>query len=250
MTKTFLKLRFELELLRSVWCSPLNRHMPHNWHVCRGTGAISPVTHLSRLPALRGRKKKVRGRLSKADIFYRCWRNLHSPSFHFDIWTAWKEFQSLSLLSECSLFPTPPGLAVWRLPGDSPLLPRGTRLPQEGAVRSAQLPAEHGASRRGVDGWLQGALLQPQPPGQEGRRRPWCRGCVGGAVVRNVWSGRLHSCKDFSPPAGCDEMLGLPAACLSHSQALLSQQVTSHHLAGESAPAPGADKSKKKKKRS
>lgn len=105
------------------------------------------------------------------------------------------------ILSDCGLFPNPPGVAVWRLAGDPPLLPRGTRLPQEGAVRSAQLPAEHGASRRGVDGRLQGALLQPQPAGQKGRAPPGgARARVlmrVAAAARNVWSRRLRNCKSL-----------------------------------------------------
>jgi len=59
-------------------------------------------------------------------------------------------------------------VAVRGLAGDPPLLPRGPRLPQEGALRPTQLPAEHGARRRGVDGLLQGALLQQEPPRQKG----------------------------------------------------------------------------------
>ena len=40
-----------------------------------------------------------------------------------------------------------PGVAVWGLAGDPPLLPRGPRLPKEGPLRQAQLPPEHGARR-------------------------------------------------------------------------------------------------------
>lgn len=49
------------------------------------------------------------------------------------------------------------------------MLARGSRLPQEGALRAAQLPAEHGPGGRGVDGFLQEAFLQPEPSGPQGR---------------------------------------------------------------------------------
>ncbi|CAF87822.1 unnamed protein product, partial [Tetraodon nigroviridis] len=53
-------------------------------------------------------------------------------------------------------------LAVWGQPGDPPVLPRGSRVPQKGPLLTEQSSGQQREGSRGLDGRVQRDLLPPQ----------------------------------------------------------------------------------------